>query len=339
MSTVLVTGYGGFLGAAISRQLLANGFAVRGLARQLYPELRSAGVECLQGDVADPETIETATQGVDAIVHTAAKAGVWGKWDDYYSVNTAATLSLIASAQKHAVKAIVYTSSPSVTFAGEHQTGVDESVGYPDRWLCHYPHTKALAEQAILDAAGEKLLTCSLRPHLIWGQGDPHLFPRVIARAQVGRLRRVGSGKNLIDTVHVDSAATAHVSALDHLLDGDTAVNGQAFFLSDGQPLECWDWISQILSTSGVDVPEKGISFGAAYKLGHALELAYRAMGKKSEPPMTRFVAAQLALDHYFSIDKARRLLGFAPHCDRSGTLQACKSWLQSIANSHSNAP
>lgn len=337
MSTVLVTGYGGFLGAAISRQLLASGYTVRGIARQTYPDLRLAGVECVRGDISNAEVLEAATKGVDAVVHTAAKAGVWGRWDDYYAVNTAATFRLIEAARKHSVKALVYTSSPSVTFAGEHQTGVDESVGYPDKWLCHYPHTKALAEQAVLDSAGAELLTCSLRPHLIWGQGDPHLFPRVIARAQAGKLRRVGSGKNLIDTVHVDSAAAAHVSALNRLLDGDTAVSGQAFFLSDGQPLECWDWISQILTTAGVAVPDKGISFGAAYKIGHALEVAYRAMGKKAEPPMTRFVAAQLALDHYFSIDKARRLLDFAPHCDRTNTLEACRAWLQSIANSNSS--
>ncbi|GAB5402102.1 MAG: NAD-dependent epimerase/dehydratase family protein [Aureliella sp.] len=332
MTTVLVTGYGGFLGAAVSRQLLSAGFSVRGLARGDYPQLQAEGVECIRGDVTDEDTIAAATEGIDAIVHTAAKAGVWGNWSDYYSINTAATESLLNAAKRNAIGAFVQTSSPSVTFGGEHQSGVDESAGYPSLWLCHYPHTKALAEKAVLDSASNQLRTCALRPHLIWGLGDPHLFPRVIQRAQAGRLRRVGNGQNLIDTVHVDVAAQAHVSAVTRLLDGDEAVNGEAFFLSDGQPLACWAWISQILDCAGVPVPEKGISFKAAYRIGRVLEVAYGAMGKKSEPPMTRFVAAQLALDHYFSIEKARRLLAFDPQVDRDAVMQTCKPWLQSLA-------
>ncbi len=334
MATVLVTGYGGFLGAAVTRQLLAAGFAVRGLARGKYPELEAEGVECLQGDVTYEATVEAASKGVCAIVNTAAKAGVWGSWNDYYSVNTGATLALLDAASRNAVRVFVQTSSPSVTFDGKHQSGVDESVGYPSQWLCHYPHTKALAEQAVLESASESLRTCALRPHLIWGLGDPHLFPRVIQRAKSGKLRRVGTGKNLIDTVHVEVAAAAHVSALQRLLDGDDAVNGQAFFLTDGQPIECWDWIRMILDTAGIEIPKKGISFKAAYRIGKVLEVAYRAMGKKMEPPMTRFVAAQLALDHYFSIDKARKLLGVEPMVDRDAVMQTCKPWLQSLARS-----
>lgn len=334
MATVLVTGYGGFLGAAVSRQLLSAGFAVRGLARGKYAELEAEGVECLQGDVTNKETVEAASKGVCGIVNTAAKAGVWGSWNEYYSVNTAATLELLEAAKRNVAGVLVQTSSPSVTFDGKHQSGVDESAGYPSQWLCHYPHTKALAEQAVLDSASESLRTCALRPHLIWGLGDPHLFPRVIQRAKSGRLRRVGTGKNLIDTVHVDVAAAAHVSALQRLLDGDDAVNGQAFFLTDGQPVECWDWIRQILDAANVLVPDKGISFKAAYRIGKVLEVAYSAMGKKTEPPMTRFVAAQLALDHYFSIDKARKLLDFDPKVDRDAVMQTCRPWLQSFARS-----
>ncbi len=331
MRKVLVTGYGGFLGGEITRQLLAEGFHVRGLARGDYPELRQLGVETIIGDVSDRRTALQQTADCDAIVHTAAKAGVWGKWEDYYRVNTLATSHLLEGAHRHTVAAFVHTSSPSVTFAGRPQSGVDEAEPYPEQWLCYYPQTKALAEQAVLSAAEAGLVkTCALRPHLIWGPGDPHLFPRVVARARQGRLRRVGNGRNLIDIVHVRNAARAHVLAVQKLLDGCDHLNGQALFLSDGEPLACWDWITRILETAEVPVPQRTISFPAAYRLGGALEGLYGLLRLRSEPPMTRFVAAQLALDHYFKIDRARELLDYQPSVDRDVELERCREGLRS---------
>lgn len=332
MPRVLLTGYGGFLGAAIARQLLNDHWQVRGLARSKYPELESAGVEAHQGDVADRELLLELCEGCDAIIHTAAKAGVWGPWDSYYRINTLATSHLLEAAHASDVKAFVFTSSPSVTFAGEHQSGIDESVGYPTKWLCHYPHTKALAEQAVLEAGRNRTIqTCALRPHLIWGNGDPHLFPRVIQRTLAGRLRRVGSGRNLIDTVHVTHAAWAHVQALRQLMDGDERLNAQPLFLSDAQPIECWKWIEQILECAEVEVPTRSMSYRLAYGLGGLLEGVYRLLGKTQEPPMTRFVAAQLALDHYFDMQRARDLLGYAPQVDRDAELASCRPWLTQL--------
>ena len=197
------------------------------------------------------ETCLIASRDCDAIVHTAAKAGVWGAWSDYYQTNTAATIGLLDAAAKNRVTAFVHTSSPSVTFDGHHQSGVDETVPYPTRWLCYYPQTKALAEQAVMAAAkAGQVLTCALRPHLIWGLNDPYLFPRVIERTMSGRFRRVGSGDNWIDVVHVDNAARAHVLAVTRLLNGDQRLNGQALFITDGKPV-----IHKIRETKGtVDI-------------------------------------------------------------------------------------
>jgi len=334
---VLVTGYGGFLGSAICRLLVDHGFEVRGLARNSYPELVALGVDPWQGDIACEETVLAACCDCQAVIHTAAKAGVWGAWNEYFNTNTLATQNLLQAAMKLSVKAFVYTSSPSVTFGGEPQSGVDESAPYPTRWLCHYPHTKALGEQAVTTAAiAGKIFACSLRPHLIWGEGDPHLFPRVIARAKAGKLRRVGSGRNLIDVVHVSNAARAHVLALRRLIEGDQRLNGQSLFITDGRPIECWQWISSILTTAGLDVPSGSITFRAAYTLGALLESLYKAARRRIEPPMTRFVAAQLALDHYFSIQRARELLAYEPRVDPEVQLSHCQAWLSKLAGTKS---
>src|SRR5262249_15645668 len=155
------------------------------------------------------------------------------------------------------------TSSPSVTFDGSPQEGVDESAPYASRWLCHYPHTKALAEQAVLAANSPELATCALRPHLIWGPGDRHLIPRLIARAGTGALRRVGDGTNRIDMVYIDNAAEAHLLAADRLAVG-SPVAGRTYFVTQGEPVNCWQWIDEILALVGLGPLVRSISVRAA---------------------------------------------------------------------------
>lgn len=326
---VLVTGCGGFLGSHIVRQLLARGDDVLGLGRGGYPSLVAAGMRPLRGDVRDADAVADACAGCDAVVHTAALAGVWGRWDDYYQTNAVGTGHVIEGCRRHRVRALVYTSSPSVTFDGTDQRGIDESAPYPARWLCAYPQTKALGEQAVLAAhAAGQLHTAALRPHLIWGEDDPHLFPRLIARARSGRLRIVGRGDNVIDTVHVENAAAAHLNALDRLIEASAPAGGRAFFITQGEPVRCWDWIAQVLHIAGVPSPHRRIPFGAAWRIGAALEIGYRLTGRQSEPPMTRFVAAQLARDHYFDISAARTLLNYQPQVsNRQGLQRLADHW------------
>ena len=209
----LVTGAGGFLGQYIVEQLLARGDRVRALARGQYPELERLSVQLVRADLRDARAASSACEGVDVVFHAAGVAGIWGPWDHYYGINYLGTENIIAGCQTHNVSRLVYTSSPSVTFDGKPQEGVDETAPYPKHWLCHYPHTKALGEQAVLAANGNALLTCALRPHLIWGPRDRHLIPRLIAQAQTGQLRRVGDGTNRIDMVYVENAAQAHLQA------------------------------------------------------------------------------------------------------------------------------
>ena len=216
----LVTGGGGFLGQAIVRGLLRRGDSVRSFSRSEHAGLRALGVEQLSGDLADAVAIAAAVRGSDAVFHVAAKPGIWGDYADYHRVNVLGTGNVIAACRRHAVRRLVYTSSPSVVFDGRDMQGVDESVPYPVHYEAHYPRTKALAEQAVLAANDEQLATVSLRPHLIWGPGDNHLLPRLVARAKAGQLRRIGSRPNLIDTIHVENAVDAHLLAADRLAPG-----------------------------------------------------------------------------------------------------------------------
>ena len=309
----LVTGAGGFLGLYIVEQLVARGDQVRGFCRGSYPALDALGVETIQGDIRDREKVLAACRDVDVVFHVAAVAGMGGPWKHYYEINTLGTRHVLAGCRAHGVGRLVYTSSPSVTFDGVDQEGVDESAPYPERWLAHYPHSKALAERDVLAAAGsEGLSTCSLRPHLIWGPRDRHLIPKLIARAKSGRLRRVGDGKNLVDMIYVENAARAHLQAADALAP-ESNVSGRAYFLSQGEPVNCWQWIDEILGLAGLEPVGKSISLSAAWKVGAVFEALWSMLRLKSDPPMTRFLAAQLATSHFFDISRARRDFGYEP--------------------------
>lgn len=329
----MVTGFGGFLGSEICRQLLARGYRVRGVARGQYPELERLGVESVQGDLGYAEIGAKACAGVDGIIHTAALAGVWGPASHYVRANITATEHLIRAAKKYHVPVFVFTSSPSVTFAGQPQANLDESTPYPTHWLCHYPRTKAISEQKVLAANSDEFRTCALRPHLIWGDGDPHLIPRLIQRCQTGRLRRIGPGTNLIDTVHVEAAANSHVLAYEQLAkNSNPTCAGKSYFITDGTPVPCWEWLSSILQLAGLQPPDKHLSLASAYRIGQALEWSYKVLRKKSEPPMTRFVAKQLGLDHYFDIQAAKRDLGYVPIANRQERFLEMEPWLLRLA-------
>ena len=309
---ILVTGGGGFIGGAVVRQLVARGDRVRSLSRGDYPELEALGVEVRRGDLADREAVSAAAQGCDAVVHVAAKAGVWGCWEDYHRPNVVGTEAVIAACRDQGVPRLVFTSSPSVVHGGGDLEGVDESLPYPSRYSTHYPATKALAERAVLAADGDGLSTVALRPHLVWGPGDNHLLPGLVARAQAGRLALPGSGDNLVDTTWIEDAAAAHLLALDRLAPGAPCA-GRAYFISQGEPWPLRRMVVGLLHAAGAPAEPRRVPVWAGLALGGLLEVAWAATRRPSEPPLTRFLVRQLSTAHWYDIGAARRDLGYEP--------------------------
>ena len=310
--TALVTGGGGFLGGAVVRLLRRRGRAVRSFTRTAYPWLDELGVEQVLGDLSDPAAVERAAAGVDVVFHVAAKAGVWGRRADYVATNVTGTEHVLAACQKHGVRKLVYTSTPSVVHGGGDLEGADETTPYPTHFGADYPETKATAEKAVLAANGPELATVALRPHLIYGPGDPHLVPRLLDRARAGNLRRVGSRPVKVDVTYVDNAADAHLLAADTLDVGSPAA-GKAYFVSDGEPVELWAFINQVLVEAGLPPVTRTVSAWKARLAGRVLERAYRLLRLPGEPAMTRFVADQLATSHWYDISAAKRDLGYDP--------------------------
>ena len=309
-SPALVTGGTGFLGRRLVDRLLAQGRPVTVLGRTPAQDLEARGVRFVRASLDDEAAVRAACRGMGTVFHVAAKVGVWGRYDDFFRANVLGTRAIITGCREHGVARLVYTSTPSVVYNGRDLAGADESLPLTTDCPSPYPLTKAIAEREVLAANSVALCTVALRPHLIWGAGDPHLVPRVLARARAGRLRIIGSGANRVDMVHVENAVDAHL-AVENALSG--AASGRAYFITNGEPVVLWDWINGLLKALGEPPVTKRISLGAAAAVGAVCEATWRVLPLKGEPPMTRFVAAELAKDHWFSIEAARRDLGYMP--------------------------
>ena len=330
LKSALITGGNGFVGRAIVHQLLEAGVACRVIGRNPYPELEKSGVECVVGDICDQQIMQQAAEGVDIVFHVAALAGIWGAWEAYHRINVLGTESVIKACRGR-VKYLVYTSTPSVVFNRDSIENGDETLPYPDKFLCHYARSKVAAEKMVLEANGDQLLTCAIRPHLVWGPGDPHLIPRLVEARLKGRLKVVGNKDNMVDISYVDNVAHAHLLAAENLVTTGTAA-GKPYFIGQEKPVNLWQWLDDLFEDLDVPRLNAQVPFKVAYVIGGLLEFVYKILGKQEEPPMTRFVAEQLAKSHYFSHKNAQKDLGYEPIVS---TEEGVKRLVASFKSSH----
>lgn len=327
---VLVTGGAGFLGRAVVESLRERGHEVASASRAPHPELDAVGVATVSVDVADEEAVAAAVEGRDAVVHVAARTGVWGPREDFFRTNVDGTRNVLSACLRHDVRRLVYTSSPSVCFDGRSHVRALNDLSYPKRFLCAYAETKAIAERLVLAANGRgQLSTCALRPHLIFGPGDPHLVPRLLERGRRGRLAVVGPGTNEVSLTYVDNAAAAHADALGTLEPG-AAHAGNAYFIGQSEPVRLWEWIAALFERVGVPPVTRRVPKRVAYAGGALLELLWNALSLSGEPPMTRFVALQLAASHSYDLAPAIRDFGYRERVGTGEATDRLVSWIGS---------
>jgi len=322
----LVTGGGGFIGAALIKQLVKNCCQTASFSRGDYPELRPYGVEFFKGDLINQEAITRACSNRDIVFHVAAKAGVWGAYPEYYKTNVQGTQNVVNACLAQGVKYLIFTSSASVVFNGKNIEGGNETLPYPNRPMSNYTATKALAEQYVLKANSPQLKTLSLRPHLVWGPGDSHIIPGIIARARSGKLRRIGEGKNLIDTIYIDNCASAHLCAAE-AIKRKPEVAGKAYFITNNEPIPVCDFINGILESACLPPVEISVSFRTALMAAAILELFYKTFAIKKEPHLTRFLVHELCASHWFEINAARKELDYVPKISINKGFKQLASW------------
>ena len=321
LGTVLVTGGSGFVGKNFVRTLLARGYKVKSF--DIVPsDLTHENLTVIQGNICDAATVERIVEGVDTIFHTAAIIGLKGGRavtpeyrNQSYAINVEGTKGLLRALQKAGGKRFVYTASNSVVLGGQPVENGTEDLPYTSIFNDLYTETKVVAEKWVLEQNGTNgVLTCSIRPSGIWGPGDQTMFKILFDQIIAGiLLARVGSSSNkaLLDNSYVHNLIHGQILAAQHLVDGGTAP-GQAYFINDGEPVNMFDFAKPICVACGAKYPE--IHFpGKLVKFVMSIwqELHFRF--KLPEPPIPPLAVDRITVNNYFSIDKARKELGYEP--------------------------
>ncbi|MCB9663857.1 MAG: NAD-dependent epimerase/dehydratase family protein [Alphaproteobacteria bacterium] len=326
----LVTGGGGYIGRHVVRQLLDRGDEVVVLGRRAYPEVEAWGARGVQADLArDEPDLPRHLEGVDVVFHVAALPPYHAPYAVFEATNVGGTRRILEACRQAGVPRLVFTSTPSATFDGTDACGITEAdAPYPERFLTPYAATKAHAEQLVLAANGPGLATTALRPHLVYGPDEPHMLPRVAQRNRAGRLRVIGDGTNRVGLTYVDTAAAAHLQAADALAEG-SANAGKAYFVTDEEPVALWPWLDRFLTGVG-EPPIRGrIGLGPARAVGAVCEALWAVLPLGGEPPMTRFVATNLATSHWYDLSGARTDFGFTPVVGGDEGLERTIAWFR----------
>ena len=326
---VIVYGGGGFLGRYIVERLIGlNCGSIKIFNRSTAPELAAMGIETISGDLREPLAVVNAASGCTTVFHTAAKAGIWGRYKAYYDTNVRGTENVLAACKTHNIKTLIYTSSPSVAYPPTcNIENINEDEPYPEKYLAYYPATKAIAEKKVLGEPNKHLSSVTLRPHLLWGPRDPHLVPRVIDAARRGKLAIIGDGLNKVDMTYIDNAAQAHILAAEYLKRQEKCVR-KRYFISDDSPVVLWEWVNDLLRELNIPPITRTIAYSKAMRIARVLEIIYKLL-PFGEPPITRFAAGQLAHSHYFDISAAKSDLGYIPVVNNNEAMRATLEWLR----------
>jgi nucleoside-diphosphate-sugar epimerase len=329
---ILVSGGTGFVGTAVTDILLALGHEVHTIGRST-PSFNNKSKNRYHHrfDLTKDNLPESLISGTEIFFHIAAKAGVWGSYSEFFSANVTATRKILTACQSYHIPKLIYTSTPSVVFSEKPIRNGTETLPYCKNEISPYAQTKSIAEKEVLKAhVPGKMQTIALRPHLVWGKGDPHLLPRVIQRHRAGKLKIVGDGTNQVDLTHIDNVAHAHICAMNSMLKNEN-LGGKPYFISQGEPVYLWDWLNQLFQRIDLPPLSQSLNFKTAFLVGSSLESIWSVLKIKKEPPMTRFVACQLAHDHWFSTKSAEADLSYKPVIKMNQAMEETLPWLQSL--------
>ena len=304
-----VTGGSGFIGGALVRRLVADGWRVRALARSdaSAKAVAANGAEAVRGDLDDIGSMAAGARGCDVTFHCAAHLGEWGTREEFERGNVQGTKNVLEAARRAGVHRFVHVGTEAALLDGTPLVMVDERAPLKPDSPALYSATKAQAEAAVLAASTPELETVVVRPRLVWGPGDTTVLPELVAAVKAGKFAWIGGGRHLTSTTHVDNVVEGLVLA------AERGTPGSVYFVTDGEPVEFRDFVTRWLATAGVDPGGRSLPAPLARAAAAAGEGIWRTLRLKGQPPVTRLGVWLSSLETTIDISRAREELGYAP--------------------------
>jgi nucleoside-diphosphate-sugar epimerase len=307
--TAFVTGGSGFIGGRLIKRLVDEGTRVRALARSdaSAATVEALGAEAVRGDLSDRDSMRAGAEGADAAYHLAAHLGQWGKREDFIAGNVTGTQNALGGCHDAGVKRFVHCGTEAALLAGQPLVNVDETAPLRPDSKALYSATKAMAEQAVRSASADGFDAMVMRPRLVWGAGDTTLLPEIVAAMKGGKFAWIGGGQHLTSTTHVDNVVEGLI------LTAQKGRAGEAYFVTDGEPVVFREFISELVSTQGVEPPTRTVPAPVAGAVAAGSEGIWRLLHLGGEPPITRLALWLSSQECTIDISKARSELGYEP--------------------------
>lgn len=325
----LITGVTGMVGRYLAETLRKEGASVRALVRQpaQSPWLEVLGVECIQGDLEDSQAIAKATSGVTHVVHTAAKVGDWGPVGEYRKVNVEGLRRLLEGCKGGKIERFVHLSSLGVYEAKDHNQ-TDESVAPPEKHMDGYTQSKVESEKLALELGKSLGIPVTvIRPGFIYGPHDRTVVPNLVSKIKSGDFKYLGSGQQALNCIFVGNL----VHGIRMALESPKAV-GEIFNLTDGEKVSKRRFVETLCEKLKIKAPGHfGVPMPVARIMASVGEGLYRMVGAKNPPILTKAKVKFLGLNLDFSIEKAKRVLGYQPQFGFDDAMVQTVDWFASI--------
>jgi nucleoside-diphosphate-sugar epimerase len=309
MATIFITGGSGFIGRNLIRALRSRGDDVRALARSdaAIARVTALGATPVRGGLDDAPALRDGMRGCDVVIHAAAQVTEWGPREQYHHDNVTGTANVVAAAREAGVSRLVHLSTEAALADGTPMVRIDESRPLPRHPYARYCASKAAAEALVLAANGgdASLATIVVRPRMVWGADDTSMLPLLIEAVQEGRFMWIGGGRHLTSTCHVANVVDGVLRAM------DSGRGGEAYILTDGEPLVLRDFMTRMLATQGVHPGNKSVPFAVARATAWVTETLWDRLSLRGKPPITRMVVCLFGQEVTLVDAKARRELGY----------------------------
>jgi nucleoside-diphosphate-sugar epimerase len=325
----LITGATGFVGGHLTEACIRRGFTVTAIVRSQSDTslLDRLSVKVIPGDLADRNVLQGALEGVEVVVHCAAKVGDWGPVEDYRAVNVDALRSLLEACKDRTLKRFVHLSSLGV-YAARHHYGTDETEPLPDQHMDGYTQTKVESEKLALDYHRQHgLPIVVLRPGFVYGPRDRTVLPKLLNALRRGEIRYLAGGRYKLNNTFVGNLVDAIFLAVEK----PQAV-GQVYNLTDGELVTKRRFIESIADAAGLPRPTRSVPLWLARIVAAVMERQARRRGSTEPPRLTQARLKFLGLNLDYSIAKAKRDLGYNPQVNFDQAMQ------QTMASYNENA-